>query len=383
MSGRFTLLISALSLCGVIFADEPRPPNIVIILADDMGYGDCGAYNPASKIKTPHIDQLAKEGIRFIVAHAAASTCTPSRYGLLTGINPVRTGVLNTLLARGDPIIAEEEKTIANLLKDHGYTTHMIGKWHLGFEMDMAGKKKQFDFSKPILGGPVDRGFDSFYGIAASAGSSPVCYFKDREVPVLPTAKGAWTQHRGGGNSSTSKVDISPELKMEDISPQLCTEALKLIRNYADSDSAQPFFLYYALTGPHQPWVPTQAFQGKSGLGDYGDFMMQLDDEVGQVHAALKETGLDKNTLLIFTSDNGPGPYATRLMAESDHAAAGGLRGIKADIWEGGHREPFIVKWPGKTPEGSTSDAVINFTDVFATLAEMLGVDVAETYPSV
>ena len=287
------------------------PPNIVLILADDLGYGDCSVTNSESKIKTPHIDQLAKEGLSFSDAHSAASTCTPSRYGLLTGINPVRTGVLNTLLAEGRAIISKDEKTIAHLLKDQGYATHMIGKWHLGF--DTGGKKKDFDFDQAFIGGPIDRGFDSYFGIHSSPGAFP---------------------------------------------------------------------LFYASPIPHSPWVPSEAFKGKSCHGDYGDFVMQLDDIVGQINQALKDTGLDQNTLLIFTSDNGPGPLATRLMAKKDHRCAGPLRGSKASIYEGGHRVPFIAKWPDKVSAGTQTNTVINFTDFFATLATLFKADLANTYPS-
>jgi len=357
-------------------------PNIILILADDMGYGDCGAFNPDAKIKTPHIDQLAREGLRFTDAHAAASTCTPSRYGLLTGINPVRTGVLNTLLSKGDPIISEDEKTLAHLLKDQGYQTHMVGKWHLGFELGKKNKKT-YDFSKNIKGGPVDRGFDSFLGVLSSVGSSPASYVIDRSMPSLPTEKGHWIKYSGAGKESNSKVEVSPNWTFEDVSPRLCEEVKKVIRKHASADQKEPFFLYYAMTGPHQPWVPTKDFKGKSGLGNYADFMMQLDDEVGQINALLKETGLDENTLLIFTSDNGPGPGAVFQMNEHNHTAAGGLRGSKADVWEGGHRIPFIAKWPGKVGAGASAEANINFTDLFATFAEMLSVDFISDYPSV
>ncbi len=354
-------------------------PNVILILADDLGYGDCSVTNPESKIKTPHLDQLATEGLSFNDAHAAASTCTPSRYGLLTGINPVRTGVLNTLLAEGKPIISGEEKTIGHLLQDQGYTTHMIGKWHLGF--DMGSKKKVFDFNKPISGGPLDRGFDSYFGIHSSPGAFPLFYLKDRKAIAKPSEKTSWEKMKIGGGSSTIKGLKSPDFELDEASPTFCQKAVELIKNHADSKSEQPFFLYYASPIPHSPWVPSKAFKGKSGHGDYGDFVMQLDDIVGQINQALKDTGLDQNTLLIFASDNGPSPHATRLMATKDHHCAGPLRGSKASIYEGGHRVPFIAKWPGNIRANKTSTATINFTDFFATLAELLGVDLT-TCPS-
>ncbi len=324
-------------------------PNIVVILADDLGYGDVGVCHPESKIPTPNIDRLAAEGLLFTDAHSASGTCTPSRYGLLTGINPARTGVLNTLLQKGDPIIAEDEPTLGAFLKEHGYETHMIGKWHLGFEKENSGEKHG-KLSGPLHGGPLDRGFDSFFGIAASPGDPPLCFLRGREA------------------------EVSPDFAQEEVSPSFCREAVGIIHAHAAKKTEQPLFLYYASPLPHRPWVPTADFRGKSGAGDYGDFVMQLDGVVGRIDRALWETGLDKNTLLIFTSDNGPSPAAVEAMRAAGHDCAGGLRGMKSDAWEGGHRVPLIAKWPGHIPPGTRSAAVINATDLFATIAEILAV---------
>ncbi len=370
-----------LTLCLCVTLVNADQPNIVLILADDMGYGDCSIYNPHSKIRTPHIDQLAKEGLLFTDAHSAASTCTPSRYGLLTGVNPVRTGVLNTLLIRGNPIIADDEKTISSLLKDQGYVTRMIGKWHLGFDMDKSTRKPSFDFTKPLTGGPMDCGFDSWFGIHSSAGAQPLCYFDGRKVVKKPTAKASYKKARGKGESTMIQASASPRFSLEQTSPLFCRKAVEIIRNHATSKETKPLFLYYASPVPHAPWVPSKTFRGKSRIGDYGDFMMQLDDVVGQINAALKETGLDKNTILIFTSDNGPGPLAVQVMNERGHTSAGVLRGKKSDSWEGGHRVPMIIKWPNRIPTASVTAATVNFTDLFATLAEILKVKLDQTYP--
>ncbi len=324
-------------------------PNIVVILADDLGYGDVGVCNPKSKIPTPHIDHLADGGMLFTDAHAASATCTPSRYGLLTGINPARTGVLNTLLQRGEPIIAQDEPTLGAFLKEQGYETHMIGKWHLGFETGQPEGKRRIP-SGPLRGGPLDRGFDSFFGIAASPGDPPLCFLRGREA------------------------EVSPDFAQEEVSPSFCREAVGIIHAHAAKKTEQPLFLYYASPLPHRPWVPTADFRGKSGLGDYGDFVMQLDDVVGRIEQALQETGLDKNTLLVFTSDNGPSPAAVETMKGAAHDCAGGFRGMKSDAWEGGHRVPLIAKWPGHIPPGMRSAAMINATDLFATIAEILAV---------
>jgi len=257
----------------------------------------------------------------------------------------------------------------------------MIGKWHLGFEADKSGKRPSLDFSKPLVGGPLDHGFDSFYGMHSSPGASPLCYIRDRKVVDLPTENGTVTKVRGGSEPVKVKVTMSQGYVLEDASPSFCREAVEVIQEHAGSGEAKPLFLYYASPIPHQPWVPSAAFKSKSGLGDYGDFVMQLDDVVGQIHNALKETGLDENTILIFTSDNGPGPWAVQAMAAVGHDSAGGLRGKKSDAWEGGHRVPFIVKWPGRISPESRTDSIINFTDIFATLAELLEVDLDETYP--
>jgi arylsulfatase A len=383
------LLLFLTSLCALLNApgelrategSASPPPNIVLILADDLGYGDCSVTNSESKIRTPHIEQLAKEGLSFSDAHSAASTCTPSRYGLLTGINPVRTGVLNTLLAEGRAIISKDEKTIAHLLKDQGYATHMIGKWHLGF--DTGGKKKDFDFDQAFIGGPIDRGFDSYFGIHSSPGAFPLFYLKDRKAIAKPSEKTSWVKMKIEGATTTIHGLKSPDFELDEASPTFCKKAVELIKKQADSESPQPFFLYYASPIPHSPWVPSKAFKGESGHGDYGDFVMQLDDVVGQINQALKDTGLDKNTLLIFSSDNGPGPHATRLMTTKGHHCAGPLRGSKASFYEGGHRVPFIAKWPGKISPGNKTTAIINFSDVFATFAELFDSKMT-AYPSV
>ncbi|HAR66515.1 MAG TPA: arylsulfatase [Lentisphaeria bacterium] len=370
-----TILAQAEPLAG-------RKPNIVIILADDLGYGDVSCYNPDSKIATPHIDQLAKEGLRFTDAHSASGTCTPSRYGLLTGINPARTGVKNTSLATGRPIIDKDEATLARLLRDQGYRTEMIGKWHLGFENKKQGRTVSFDFSKPLAGGPLDHGFDSFFGIPSSPGASPLFYIRDRSVVALPTETATVIKQREGEKTLAVKVMRAPGYKPEDASSGFCRAAVELIHAHAALEAATPLFLYYASPVPHQPWAPSSAFKGKSTLGDYGDVIMQLDDVVGQINRALKETGLDKNTLLIFTSDNGPGPWAVAAMAALGHASSGPLRGRKSDAWEGGHRVPFMITWPGQIAPERQTNSIINFTDIFATLGELLQIDLAEAYPS-
>jgi arylsulfatase A len=359
--------VVVLTVMGSAFGEtKGSKPDIIIILADDMGYGDCTVNNPDSKILTPHIDQLAKEGLRFTDAHSASVTCTASRYGLLTGINPARTGVRNTLIGQGRPIIDEKEKTLASMLIDQGYATKMVGKWHLGFEMKKTGRRAELDLSKPLLGGPLDRGFDCFFGIHASPGSSPRVCIKGRHpfTESTDTKKGAGT--------------ASAEYVQEELAPRLCREVTGIIRAHAASKDKKPLFLYYASPIPHTPHVPVDKFKGKSSAGAYGDYMLQFDDEVRQINDVLKETGLDRNTILIFTSDNGASPG---VVGKHDHKANGIFRGYKASAYEGGHRIPFIIRWPGKIRASSVSKTTINHTDIFATIAELLDVDLRKSYP--
>jgi len=373
-------LLVATCIGGLYAAEASPKPNIIIILADDMGYGDCGANNPESKIATPNIDQLAKEGLRFTDAHSASVTCTASRYGLLTGINPARTGVRNTLLGQGRPIIAENEKTIATMLKDQGYITKMVGKWHLGFEMKKTGRRAEFDFSKPLAGGPMDRGFDSYFGIHSSPGAPPLFYIKGRNPVKEPTETTIHESERANGKKVKIRAAIAPGFVQEEVSPRLCEDVVGIIGDHAASKGNKPLFLYYPTPVPHAPHVPVKKFVGKSGAGLYGDFVMQLDDIVGQVNDVLKETGLDKNTILIFTSDNGA-MWKESHIEKYNHRANGIFRGHKSNAWEGGHRVPFIIKWPGRIQASSVSKTTINHTDIFATIAELLGVDRDKSYP--
>jgi len=366
------LLVQVFAFC--------EKPNVIIILADDLGYGDCEPFNPASRIKTPYLNQLSKESIRFTDAHTASGTCTPSRYGLLTGINPARTGVLNTLLAQGKAIITKEEKTLGDLFRSQGYHTHMVGKWHLGFDYPNQKKNKWTDQSLP--GGPVDRGFDTFFGIHSSAGSNPMCWIENNRFTSEPTEPLSYPKFNIKGESITVKTRTAPGFSVEQASPTLVKRAVKIIKDHAQKKSDKPFFLYYASPIPHQPWVPMKEFAGKSGLGPYGDFLMQMDWVVGQINDALKKTGLDQDTLLFFTSDNGVGPVAHKMMKDKGHHSSEKFRGMKAFRYEGGHRVPFIAKWPGKLPAGTTSESTINFTDFFATFAELLKISLKNEFPS-
>jgi arylsulfatase A len=341
-------------------------PHVVVILVDDMGYGDAGCYNPKSKIPTPHIDRLAAEGMRFTDAHAPGPLCHPSRYGLLTGRFPFR---IDTSQWPKKPLIDEGQVTIASLLRDAGYATAMIGKWHLGFAED--------GYDKPLPGGPTDRGFQQFFGIRASTDIPPYFYIRGNRAVQPPTDHIAANQSEGWSpiqGAFWREGGISPDLKLIEVLPRFTDEAIEVIQR---RDADKPLMLYLAYPGPHTPWLPTPEFVGKSEVGMYGDFMMMIDHEIGRVLATLDAAEMSKDTLLVFTSDNGP-VWHPEDIERFSHDPAGGLRGMKGDAWEGGHRMPFIARWPGHAAAGSTSAQTICFTDLLATLAEITGTALPE-----
>jgi arylsulfatase A len=346
-------------------------PNIVIILVDDMGYGDPGCFNPESKISTPNIYGLASSGMRFTDAHAAGALCHPSRYGLMTGQYPFRTDVS---VWRKEPVIKEGQHTIASLLNSRGYHTAMVGKWHLGF--------KENGYENPLPGGPVDRGFDSYFGIRASTDIPPYFYIRNNQAVAPPTdhidaeSSEGWSPIQG---SFWREGGIAPDLELKDVLPRFTNEAIEVIEKHSHSEAQkdQPLMLYLAYPAPHTPWLPSPEFEGKSGAGMYGDFLMMVDAQIGRVLDALDDAGMSDNTLLVFTSDNGPVWYDTDVN-RLGHDSSGGLRGMKADTWEAGHRMPFIVRWPGHVPQGSVSDQTICFTDIFATCGAVTNADLPE-----
>jgi arylsulfatase A-like enzyme len=359
----FAALLAALP---ALAADRaPRPPNIVVILADDLGYGDPRCYNKDSRIPTPHIDRLATQGMRFTDAHTPSAVCTPTRYGLLTGRYCWRTSLKRGVLNGYSPLLIEPGRlTVASLLKRRGYVTAGMGKWHLGL-----GNQKQTDFARPLKPGPNTVGFDSFFGIPASLDMPPYVFFENDRVTEAPSATiEASTMRRNGGKGFWRAGAIAPHFKHIDVLPRIRDKAVAFLGKQA---ADKPFFLYLALTAPHTPWLPTEAFNGKSGAGPYGDFVAQVDATVGRVMKALDDARLSDNTLLIFTSDNGAHWLPTDI-AKWKHRANDGLRGQKADIWDGGHRVPFIARWPGKVRAGSTSNELICLTDLLATVAAVV-----------
>lgn len=356
-----------------VLAEEK--PNIIVIYADDMGYGDCTVNNSESKIPTPNIDRLAREGLRFTDAHSPGTTCTASRYGLLTGISPARRGVVNGINGLG-PVLEAKELTIAEMLSAQGYSTRMVGKWHLGFELAaLEGRRPVLDLSKPFVGGPLDHGFDTFLGMNSAISHAPYYYIRNRGPEALPTesSKGNKAADRDK-QESYAAGEMAPGFVHEEVNSKLCEEVISIIRNHSTKDDSEPLFLYYAMLEPHTPWLPEGQFAGKSGAGPYGNYVVQLDHEVGRVLRALKESGMESDTLVLFSSDNGAlWPQAN--IKKYDHRANGPLAGGKARPQEGGHRVPFIARWPNRIPAGTTTDALINHTDVLATFAELLDVN--------
>lgn len=359
-----TIIMLVISLMKLHAEDKP---NILLLLVDDMGYGDPGCYNPKSKIQTPHIDQLAKDGMRFTDAHAPGPLCHASRYGLMTGRFPFRTDVSKW---PKQPLINERQMTIASLLKSQGYRTAMVGKWHLGFQEN--------GYDQPLPGGPIARGFDSFFGLRASTDIPPYFYIRGDRAVTSPIETIAANQSEGWSpiqGAFWREGGIAPGMQLPEVLPNLTNEAIQVINSQAEAnqENKKPFFLYCALTGPHTPWLPEPLFVNQSTVGMYGDFTMMVDAEIGRILAALEKTGQSKNTLVIFTSDNGPVWYEAD-KKKYNHDATAGLRGMKADAWEGGHRMPFIVRWPARVKTGSLSEQIICFTDLLATFAEIGGV---------
>lgn len=355
-------LLAGLLLGSSLLAAAEKP-NLLYILADDLGYGDVQALNPdRGRIRTPHLDRLAAQGLTFTDAHSGSSVCTPTRYGLLTGRYAWRTRLQRGVLDGTDdpPLIAEGRLTVPALLRQHGYTTAAIGKWHLGFlserprgaataaaETKRQSGERGLPVGSRIIGGPITRGFDYFWGCSNARTMSGLIE-NDRVIENLPPIE---------------------------MLPRLGRQAVRYLAEHAAAARAgRPFFLYVPLTSPHTPILPTAEWQGKSGLGAYGDFVMQTDAIVGDILAALEQHGLADSTLVIFTADNGCSPAAgTPALEKQGHYASAHFRGYKADIWDGGHRVPFFARWPGRIPAGRHSDQLICHTDLMATCAELLG----------
>lgn len=366
-------LLSITVLATLVAAGRPVAasdlPHILLIMVDDMGYGDPGCFNRQSRIETPHIDQLARQGMRLTDAHAPGPLCHLSRYGLMTGRYPFRTKVS---VWPKQPVIEENQVTLASLLQERGYRTAMVGKWHLGFAEN--------GYDQPLPGGPIDRGFDSFFGIRASTDIPPYFYIRGDRAVSPPTSQIAANHSEGWSpiqGAFWRAGGIAPGLELKDVLPTFTSEAIKVIRDHAPRQASQPLMLYVAFPAPHTPWLPDEEHAGRSRVGMYGDFTMMVDTMIGRILSGLENAGMADNTLVILTSDNGPVWYPEDV-ERFGHDSAGGLRGMKADAWEAGHRMPFIVRWPGKIAAGSQSAQTICFTDLLATFAAITEAKLAD-----
>ena len=367
-------------------------PNVVLILADDLGWGDVGAMHPASAIRTPHIDRLADEGMRFVDAHSPSGVCTPTRYALLTGRYTWRTRLTRGVLGGYSPPLLEPDRpTLGTLLQAQGYRTAAIGKWHLGMDMpylDAVAERSEpwegdpgIDFGGVIADSPIHHGFHEYFGVSASLDMAPYVYIRNDRFTALPT-------HEQPAVPFPYFVRHGPradDFVIDEVLDRLVDEAVGFIDRSSQTDD--PFFLYFPLTAPHKPTQPHERFRGRTGLGEYGDFVAQVDDAVGQVLAALDRAGAGDETLVIFTSDNGSYMYrrddaapdhvddpSIQAYRVGRHRSNADWRGTKADIWEGGHRVPFVARWPGVVEPGSESTATVVHADLYATLADIVGV---------
>jgi arylsulfatase A len=356
-------------------------PNIVFILADDMGYGDIQAYNPKSKIPTPNLNRLAQQGIRFTDAHSGSAVCTPTRYGLLTGRYCWRSRLKSGVLfpPNDEPLIDDDRLTVAGMLKKYNYNTACIGKWHLGigWGRDAQGK---VDFNKPINHGPTDVGFDEYFGVAASLDMIPYTFLHNHELAQPVTE----TQPRLNFPKYVRQGPKAKDFDPGKVLDTLTGKAVDYIERSAPK--SDPFFLYFPLTAPHKPVWPEDRFKNSTKQGPYGDFVHQVDWSVGQVMKALDKMGVADDTIVVYSSDNGSYMFRKNEsepdhvdkpeiqgFKPSNHRPNGLLRGTKADIWEAGHRVPFIVRWPGVAQAATKSDATICLTDFFATCSEITG----------
>ncbi len=397
-------------------------PNILIIYADDLGYGDVQIYNPErGKIPTPNIDLLAEQGMRFTDAHSSSGVCSPSRYTLLTGRYHWRAGLQSGIVPLyGPPLITPDRLTVAGLAKQQGYQTACIGKWHLGWEWPIPeGMEEMFKprnkkvaatdsiratweevFSQKIAGGPTAVGFDTYFGTDVP-NWPPYCFIENERTLGIPSEYGSGSLF--GRNQASRQGPSLPGWKLEGVLPELGKRSVAFIERMAETK--EPFLLYLPLTSPHTPLSVNEPWRGKSGISLYADLVMETDAIIGNVLESLAENGLKDNTLVIFTSDNGCAPYIgnvtieeamdttfnnwrwsrekledlpVKAMEAKGHFPSGPLRGYKSDVWEGGHRVPFIVRWPGKVKPGTVSTQLIHQADIMATVANILGVSLPE-----
>ena len=373
------LALTAIAAPNAEAATKSQQPNIVYIYADDMGYGDIGYLNPESKIETPNLDKLAAQGLNFTDAHTCSSVSSPSRYGVITGRYAWRSPLKRGVLGGFSPALIERDRpTVASMLRDNGYQTYCIGKWHLGLDgwvnKDGSGVKqprslnetgRDVDYANVKLSGPSDRGFDYFYGLSASLDIPPFLLIEnDRVIDEASHFYDKKSPYQRGGYAVEGRL---PSYFMEHFTDKV----IETIQS--SSKSEKPFFIYYGVTAPHTPVAPHEDFVGKSEAGEYGDFMMELDYRIGQIYAGLESAGVADNTIVVISSDNGPETITYERYCKTGHCSSGELKGVKRDIWEGGHRVPMIVTWPDVIKRGRNVEQTVSVIDFYATAAEIVG----------
>lgn len=383
--GLILLMLMSIPVLG----QNNKKPNVIFIMADDMGYGDPQCYNPASKIPTPNMNRLAEQGMRFTDAHSASSVCTPSRYSFVTGKYAWRSDLKREVLwsTYNDPLINKDEVTIADMMQSHGYATAVVGKWHLGInflknqgyeyvqakdwhEKGVEGVR-DVNFMNPSYGGPNDLGFDYFFGSGAGQNMEPHVFIENRYTFGLPKI---WREKGQATKEGISASEVHEGWMIEGwddttIGPTLTEKSLAFIEENANND--KPFFLYLPTVAPHRPCTPADFAKGKSEAGERGDMVYEFDWTVGQVMAKLEELGIEENTILIVSSDNGGTPTSDD-GKDYGHHSCGDLRGFKASLFEGGHRVPFIVRWPDRVSPGTQNDQLVSIMDIYPTLSEIL-----------
>ena len=412
-------IVSNLFFCGLLLAvsmaaaqtNSNKKPNVIIILADDMGYGDVSGNNPYARTKTPNIDKMAQNSVVFTDAHSGGAVCTPSRYGLITGRYYFRVPQHHEFLGYLPPLIEQGRETIGSLMQRAGYTTSAIGKWHLGLNWQLKDSSKaqiperddktatNTDFSKDVSGGPNSLGFNYSYLLPASLDMPPYVFVKNNHVidpdvmltadaypKTLPETAFVWDRKYTNENDVYwergvwwRNGEMSKSFKMENCLDTLVNQGISFIKNQAHNNPQKPFMLYLALTGPHTPWMPNKNFKGTSVMGTYGDFISQIDNYVAQINALLKNLNIDKNTIVIFASANGA-PWAEDDIQVYGHQSNYTRRGQKGDIWDGGHHIPLIVKWPEQIKERFKYTQTVSLVDFMATFAELTGQPIKKNY---
>ncbi len=399
---RVALALAAIGLgwgCGQS-PDPERLPNVLLILADDLGYGDTGAYNPETRVPTPSLDLLARQGLRFSDAHSPSTVCTPTRFGILTGRMPFRNGMPGVFTGVQGPCLIEAGRlTLPHMLRDLGYATAMVGKWHLGMTfLDADGRPvdelelpettpdqraaaavervRRVDFSRPIPDGPLHRGFDEFFGtVACPTTDWMYAWIEGDRVPLPPTRlldKGPLPKHPYARDNRRGLIAADYDLERVDL--EFLEHSVAFLERHASESPERPFFLFHSMQAVHLPSFAAPDFKGSSSAGPHGDFLSEMDAIVGRLMATLDRLGLAEDTLVLFTSDNGPEVLTTyHMRTDHGHDGARPWRGVKRDQWEGGHRVPMIARWPGVVPAGAVSAQTFNLTDLVATVAGLTG----------